>query len=154
MTGSETFSSLTRQAIEQHQQIHFFLDQLARSLSGLEPSHADVGTIKRLAAQIEGLRERLQEHFESEEDGGLFRAVVENLPEAHAETQKLAQEHRSVLEMLDTARVRAEHGQVTDANLLRTDLEGFLETLRRHEHREEALFARALEREAHRGVPI
>lgn len=147
MTGSQTFPGLTRQILDEHQQIHFFLQQLARSMQGLEPAGSDPEVLRRLAAQIDGLRERLDEHFAVEEDGGLFRAMADLLPEARADVQTLSSEHGRVLEMLEMARIRAEYGPASEGHILRAELESFLAAIGDHERREEALLKRALERE-------
>jgi hemerythrin-like domain-containing protein len=147
MTGSQTFPALTQQTIEEHRQIHFYLDQLARSLKGLDGEEAGTETLRRIAAQIEGLRERLVEHFATEEEGGLFRGIVEQLPESRGAVRELASHHVRALEMLEMTRIRAQYGKREEAELLRTELDAFLRLIREHEEREEALLAEALERE-------
>lgn len=147
MTGSQTFPSLTKQTLEEHQQVHFYLDQLERGMKGLMSEPAEVETLRKLAAQIESLRERLQEHFEGEDAGGLLRAVQEILPVVRGELQRLSAQHAQLLEMLAMARTRAQWGQPSEASVLKTELEAFLRTVREHERREEALLARALERD-------
>ena len=147
MTGSQTFPGLTRQVLDEHQQIHFFLQLLARSMQNLEPAGTDAEFLRRIAAQIEGLRERLDEHFAVEEEGGLFRALADLVPESRSEVQALASEHGHILEMLEMARIRAEYGPASEGHILRAELESFLATIGEHERREEALLQRALERE-------
>lgn len=147
MTGSQTFPTLTRRIVEEHHLIHFYLDQLEKAVEALGPQ-VEVETLRRLAAQIEGLRERLQEHFASEDDGGMFRAVVDLLPESRADVDRLSRDHQSVLENLEMSRVRAQYGRPSEAPVLRESLKAFLSLLRDHERREEALFTRALERES------
>ena len=85
MSGSQTSQQLAREALEEHRPIHFYLDQVANTLEtlGLDPD--DVEPMRRLAAQIEGLTERLKEHHELEENRGLFRAILESIPEARVE---------------------------------------------------------------------
>lgn len=148
MTGSQTFPGLTRQILDEHQQIHFFLKQLARSMQGLEAAGTDPEILRRIAAQIEGLRERLVEHFEVEEEGGLFRALADLLPEARSEIQALGGDHARVLEMLEMARIRAQYSTAVEGHVLRAELETFLATMDTHEQREESLLRRALEHEA------
>jgi hemerythrin-like domain-containing protein len=147
MTESQTFPGLTRQVLEEHQQIHFFLKQLTRSMQGLEPAGADDEVLRRIAAQIEGLRERLLEHFGLEEEG-LFRALTDLLPEARGEVQALASDHGRVLEMLEMARIRAQYGPASEGHILRAELDTFLAALNQHEQREDALLTRGVERQA------
>ncbi len=149
MTGSQTFPALTRRIVDEHQQIHFYLDQLRKSLEALG-SRVEIETLRRLAAEIRGLKELLLEHFALEDDGGVFRAVVELLPESRSDVDRLFRDHERVLETLEMASVGAQHGQPSEAPVLRESLEGLLAALRDHEHREEALLARALEREGSR----
>jgi hypothetical protein len=56
--SAQTFQRITRQTIDEHRQIHFYLDQVTRTLAGIG-SGADVELLRRLTAQIEGLKERL-----------------------------------------------------------------------------------------------
>ena len=149
MTGQQTFPGLTRHALEEHQQVHFYLDQLERGLKGIESEPAEVETLRRLAAQIEGLEERLREHFEGE-SGGLFRAVQDILPDVRGELQRLSGQHAQLLEMLEMARTRAQWGEPSEAGVLKAELEAFLKAVREHERREEALLTRALERDRQR----
>ena len=89
MSGSQTFQGLTPETIEEHHQIYFYLDQVAQSLNGLRDGVSDVEPMRRLAAQLQGLRERLLEHNQIEEKGGLFHAVLEALPSRRVEVDRL-----------------------------------------------------------------
>ncbi len=42
MSGSQTFQRLTREALDEHQQIHFFLDQISQTLNRLKEGLSDV----------------------------------------------------------------------------------------------------------------
>ncbi len=64
--GSQTFQGLTREALEDHRQIHFYLDQMAQSLAGLTEGLCDVEPMRRLAAEVQGLKERLTEHHQTD----------------------------------------------------------------------------------------
>jgi len=148
MTSSQTFPTLTRRIIEEHHLIHFYLDQLEKSVDALGPQ-VEIETLRRLAAQIDGVRERLEEHFASEDAGGMFRALADLIPESRADVDRLSRDHESVMENLEMSRVRAQYGQPNEVPVLQESLRVFLSLLRDHERREEALFARALERESH-----
>ena len=80
MSESQTFQRITRDTLEQHRQIHFYLDQVAVSLRGLRDGLNDIEPMRRLAAQIEGLKERLVEHHQAEEQG-IFQAMLEVMPD-------------------------------------------------------------------------
>jgi len=144
MGGSQTFDRLTRKALEEHRQIHFYLDQIAQSLAGLKEDAADVEPMRRLAAEIQSLKERLLEHHTNEESGGLFQAILEVLPARRVEIDRLTNQHGKMIEILEMARIHAQRGEVGEAESLRVDLEGFLEMFRRHEQAEERLLAQAI----------
>jgi len=147
MSGSQTFQRLTQETIEEHHQVYFYLDQVAQSLCGLRDGVSDVEPIRRLAAQLQGLKERLVEHNQIEEAGGLFHAVLEALPQRRVEVDRLRNQHGRMIEILEMARIHAQRGDVTEADGLRVDLETFLEMFRQHENDEEDLFRLALQRD-------
>jgi hypothetical protein len=147
MSGSPTSHQLAREVLEEHGLIHFYLDQISESLKALTPELADVEPLRRLAAQIEGLEERLKEHHQLEERRGLFRAIVDALPESRVEVVRLIKEHERMIEILEMARLHAQCGEPEEGDALRIDLEGFLNMFRRHEQDEERLIARAMTRE-------
>jgi hemerythrin-like domain-containing protein len=146
MSGSQTFQRITRQTIDEHRQIHFYLDQVSLTLKSLG-SGTEVEPLRRLAAQIEGLKERLLEHHHAEEKGGLFQAILEAMPDCRVEVSRLTLQHDKMIEVLEMARIHAQCGGVTEGTSLRTDLEGFLEMFRRHEQDEEQLLKLAMTRE-------
>lgn len=148
MSGSSTFQGLSLQAVEEHRQIHFYLDQISQTLRGLRGDPADLEQLRRLAAQIEGLKERLVEHHEAEEKGGLFQAIVEALPSCRVEIDRLTNQHGRMIEILEMARLHALGIDVSQAEGLREDLERFLDTFRQHEKDEERLLERATEKES------
>src|SRR6185295_5919113 len=92
MSGSQTFQRITRQTIDEHRQIHFYLDQVSLTLKSLV-SGSEVEPLRRLAAQIEGLKERLLEHHHAEEKGGLFQAILEAMPDCRVEVSRLTLQH-------------------------------------------------------------
>ena len=147
MSSSPTYQRLTAEALQQHEQIHFYLDQILVSLTQLTDDLTDAEPMRRLAAQLQGFRERLQEHHEAEEQGGLFLATLELLPEARQELRGLRQQHHKMIEILEMARIHAQFGEPQEAAALRQDLEHFLHLMREHERAEEALLERAARRE-------
>jgi hemerythrin len=147
MSGHQTFQRLTRQALEEHRQIHFYLDQVAQTLDRLR-GLADAEPMRRLAAQVEGLRERLVEHHQLEERGGLFQAILDALPARRVEIDRLTNQHAKMIEILEMARLHAQCGGVAEAEALRVDLEKFLEMFREHERQEEQLLRQAIGRES------
>ena len=145
MAGPQTFSSLTRQALDDHRQIHFYLDQITQSLDRLtREGRSDAEPMRRLAAQLQGFKERLVEHQHAEEFGGLFQGILDVLPACRVEIDRLANQHEKMIEILEMARIHAQRGNVAAADGLRADLLGFLEMFRRHEEAEERLLAQAV----------
>ena len=120
---------------------------MAQSLNGLRDGVSDVEPMRRLAAQLQGLRERLLEHNQIEEQGGLFHAVLESLPSRRVEVDRLRNQHGRMIEILEMARIHAQRGDVTEADGLRVDLETFLEMFRQHEDDEEELYRLVLQRD-------
>lgn len=147
MSEQQTFQKITQATIDEHRQIDFYLDQVSVTLDGLRDDDSDVEPMRRLAAEIEGLKERLVEHHQSEEDGGLFRAILEAMPDCRVEVSRLTNQHEKIIEILELARIHALQGEPSEAGALREDLKGFLEMFREHESQEEQLFKRVLERE-------
>ena len=144
---SPTSQQLAQEALEEHQQIHFYLDQISNTLEGLREELSDVEPMRRLAAQIEGLKERLKEHHQLEERGGLFRGILETMPEARVEISRLVRQHEKMIEILEMARIHAQNGEASEADALRVDLENFLVMFRNHERDEERLLEQAIARE-------
>jgi hypothetical protein len=147
MSGPQTTYQLAQDALEEHEQIHFFLDQVSQSLQRLREGISDVEPMRRLAAQIEALMERLKEHHQMEERDGLFRAILDALPEARVEISRLVRQHERIIEILEMARIHAQCGEPGEADALRIDLERFMAMFRQHEQDEEQLMRAAISRE-------
>jgi hemerythrin-like domain-containing protein len=147
MSETQTFDRISRETLEEHRQIHFYLDQIEVTLKGLGKGRSDDELLQRLGAQLEGLREQLIEHYRAEQQG-LFRAIAELLPDCAVEIERLKGEHVKMIEILEMARIHLQQGGQTDSHVLRDDIEGFLELFRRHERAEERLLGRAMEKEA------
>jgi hemerythrin-like domain-containing protein len=143
----QTFERVSRVTLEEHRQIHFYLDQIDATLQALGRERSDAECLSRLSAQLEGLKEQLTEHYHAEQED-LFPAISELLPDCKAEVDRLRAEHAKMIELLEMARIHARQDEPTDARDLRDDLEGFLDLFRRHESQEERLLSRAMEREA------
>ncbi len=146
--NSPTSHQLARDALDEHQQINFYLDQISNALKELDADASDVEPMRRLAAQLEGLMERIKEHHQLEERGGLFRVILDALPEARVEVSRLVRQHERMVEILELARIHAQCGDASEATHLRADLEQFLEMFREHENSEEQLLKEAISREA------
>lgn len=146
--GRSTSQQLAAEALEEHRQIHFYLDQIDQTLKSMREGLSDVEPLRRLAAQIEALKERIQEHHQLEERGGLFRAILDTMPEARVEISRLIRQHERIIEILEMARIHAQCGEPAEADALRVDLQRFLEMFRAHEEAEEKLLNEAIARES------
>ena len=151
MTGSPTFQRLSRETLDEHKQIHFFLDQLKAALDGLDIGSRDVEQLRRLAAQIESLREHLQEHFDNEEKHGVYQAILDVIPDVGAAIHRFTAEHQRMIEILEMGRIHAQRGEPCEVGPLKTDLDNFLGMMRQHERAEEALLQRAIAEDAAAG---
>ena len=147
MKGTQTFERVSRETLEEHRQIHFYLDQIEVTLKALGQGRSDAESLLRLAAQLEGLKEQLIEHYRAEQQG-LFPAIAELLPDCRVEIDRLSGEHAKMIEILEIARIHVQQSGPASSRELRDDLEGFLELFRRHETQEERLLGRAMEKEA------
>ena len=139
--------SRTDETLEQHRQVHFYLDQLEVALDAMKEV-ASVEPMRRLAAQIEGLKERFASHHKAEENEGLFQAILEVLPQRRVEISRLIHEHAKMIEVLEMGRIHAQNGRPEDAAELCADLYTFLAQFRDHERREELLLEEAIRRES------
>ena len=144
MSGSQIFSKLSERAVEDHGVIHFHLDQLERALSDLDPASAEPETLRTVAVRIDSFKERLAEHFGTEEDGGLLQGIQDALPQAESDVRRLRAQHARLDEALERARAIARSGDPAEAPALKAELDRFLAMMREHERKEDALVTRAL----------
>ena len=144
MTGSQIFSKLSEQAIEEHGLIHFHLDQLERALSDLDPASAQPETLRTVAVRIDSFKERLDEHFGTEEDGGLLQGILDALPQTESDVRRIRTQHARLGEALERARAIARRGDPAEAPALKEHLDRFLVMMREHEREEDELVKRAL----------
>jgi hypothetical protein len=144
MSGSQIFSKLSEQALEEHGLVHFHIDQLERALSDLDPAQAAPEILRTVAVRIDSFKERLAEHFGNEEDGGLLQGILDALPQTESDIRRIRAEHVRLSEALEKARVIARRGDPTEAPALKEELDRFLSMVREHEREEEALVKRAL----------
>jgi len=144
MPGSQIFSKLSEQAIEEHGLIHFHLDQLERALSDLDPASAQAETLRTVAVRIDSFKERLDEHFGTEEEGGLLQGILDALPQTESDVRRIRTQHARLGEALERARTIARRGDPAQASMLKEDLDRFLAMMREHEREEDELVKRAL----------
>ena len=100
--------------------------------------------MRRLAAQLQGLKERLEEHQQLQETG-IFPAILDVLPARRVDVNRLTSQHRKFIEILELARIHALDGEADEADGLRVDLERYLAMFREHEEAEERLLLEAID---------
>ena len=144
MNGSPTFPKLTERSAEEHGVIAFHLDQLGRALGEFDAGAASADALLDLALRIDSFKDRLEEHFRDEEDGGLLQAVVEALPQTESDLRRLKTEHKRLCGALDELRRVARSGEVAQAAAIKVELERVVEAIREHEREEDTLFRRAI----------
>ena len=144
MSGSQIFSKLSERALEEHGLIHFHLDQLERALLDLDPASAQPETLRTVAVRIDSFKERLDEHFGTEEGGGLLQGILDALPQTESDIRRIRTQHARLGEALERARAIARRGDPAEAPALKDDLDRFLAMMREHEREEDALVKRAL----------
>ena len=96
-----------------------------------------------VAARLDTLRGPLRAHFDEEERARLFETIEEHAPEHAAACARLRDEHRTLLQRLDSLRVatpveRRGGGWVSEVRR-------FLADVLSHEDREAELLQRALD---------
>lgn len=144
MSGSQTFPKLSHQSMEEHAVIHFHLDQLERAIGDLDAGKADAETLRTITARIESFKERLEEHFGTEEDGGLLQGILDALPQVESDVRRIRAQHVRMSEAIEAARAIARRADPVEAQALKSELERLLSMMREHEREEEALVRRAL----------
>lgn len=144
MTGSQIFAKLSERTHEEHGLIHFHLDQLERALADLVPGSATEETLRTVAVRIDSFKERLDEHFGNEEDGGLLQGILDALPQTESDIRRIRTQHARLGEALERARAIARRGDPVEAPFLKEELDRFLAVMREHEREEDALVKRAL----------
>lgn len=147
MNGPQTFPKLSDKSIEEHGLIHFHLDQLERALKDLDPERVDPEALRTIAVRIDSFKERLEEHFANEEEGGFLQGVLDALPQAESDVRRIRTQHARMSEALENVRAIARRGDPAEALALKVELERVLAMIREHEQEEDALVKRALRRE-------
>jgi tRNA/tmRNA/rRNA uracil-C5-methylase (TrmA/RlmC/RlmD family) len=144
MTGSQIFPKLSERALEEHDLIHFHLDQLERALRDLDPTSAQPETLRTVAVRIDSFKERLDEHFGTEEDGGMLQGILDALPQTESDVRRIRTQHARLGEALERVRAIARRGDPAEVLALKEELDHFLAMMREHEREEDALLKRAL----------
>lgn len=123
--------------LAEHRALNTLLDEI-------EQAAANAATAaETLPPRLHTLHERLADHFETEEEGGLFEQILELAPEQAHECEKLCSEHQGLLKRVDELR-RADADARTDPGW-GASVRSVLAELSRHESRENELLSRVLD---------
>jgi hemerythrin-like domain-containing protein len=144
MNGPQTFPKLSAQSLEEHGVIHFHLDQLERAVKDLDAGPVDPEMLRTIAVRIDSFKDRLEEHFATEEDGGLLQGVQDALPQAESDVRRIRTQHARMSEALEGVRAIARRADPAEAPALKAELDKVIAVIRDHEREEEALVKRAL----------
>lgn len=144
MNGPQTFPKLSDQSLEEHGLIHFHLDQLERALKDLDAGAVDAEMLRTIAVRVDSFKERLDEHFTAEEDGGLLQGVQDALPQAESDVRRIRTQHTRMIVALEGVRAIARRADPAEAPALKAELHKLLAMIREHEREEDALVKRAL----------
>jgi hypothetical protein len=106
------------------------LEEAIRPSSGESP--------KELLVRLGATRTHILEHFRFEEQNGYLDAVRQREPRLERIIQQLAEEHRQLTQALDTLLGEAQ-AAVNLGESLRQDIRAWVESVRRHEARENDL---------------
>jgi hemerythrin-like domain-containing protein len=144
MNGPQTFPKLSAQSLEEHALIHFHLDQLERAVKALDAGTVEPEPLRTIAVRIDSFKDRLEEHFATEEEGGLLQGLQDALPQADSDVRRIRTQHARISESLERVRGIARRADPAEAPALKAELDELLAEIRDHEREEEALVRRAL----------
>jgi iron-sulfur cluster repair protein YtfE (RIC family) len=128
--------------LEEHRQLHGHLRAVEAALSGLGPPG-----LAGLASSLADLAPFLEDHFETEEQEGLFETIQTTWPQATRACERLRGEHRTLLTRLEELRVVSAGPAVSEQALgaLAAGTRSLLKDLARHEELENELLAGSLD---------
>ena len=133
--------------LEEHRQLHGYLEKVEAALSATQPPEAAVVRAAGLASSLGELVPFLRAHFEREEEEGLFDRIQAIWPHAAHACERLQGEHRVLLARLERLRAESEAGSVTGEALgvVVAGVRSLLKDLTRHEELENELICGSLD---------
>jgi hemerythrin-like domain-containing protein len=113
---------------------------LLKDLAGLEDAvHSSLGTdAVEMRSLLERTRTHILEHFRFEEHNGYMDAVIHREPNLARTVENLREEHRQLAQELEALIERTRTGRHLD-DAFRDQVRSWLESVRRHEARENTL---------------
>ncbi len=132
--------------LEEHRQLHSYLERVEAALSAPPPEAAAVW-LAGLASSLSALAPFLRAHFRKEEEEGLFDQIQATWPHAAHTCDRLLGEHPVLLVRLAGLRAESEAGPLTEEALdaLVSGVRSLLKDLSRHEEVENELLYGSLD---------
>jgi hypothetical protein len=124
---------------------HAALENHLRELVGAARAPSG-GRLADLGGRLKRTRARLAEHFVLEEENGYMDAVLQRDPNREREVGHLHEQHHLLMESLDALIGRTTGGGETPKDL-RDEVLAWVEAVREHESREDALVQEAFNRD-------
>jgi iron-sulfur cluster repair protein YtfE (RIC family) len=124
--------SALEQAKREHEELHRKLTYLTRQIESRQSSLADIVVL------LDGLRSFFIDHFQREEQSGLFEAIEKRAPHLGRNVRNLTREHYDLLERLDGLLrfARRGTGQPLCWWMLNLRMHDLVSRLQRHESEE------------------
>jgi hypothetical protein len=141
VTNPPAVVSVARTATREQVALRALLDQVEAAFVR-SPPRTGCGP-DEVAVRLDTLRGPLLAHFDEEERKRLFETIEEHAPEHASACARLRDEHRTLLERLDTLRVASPVGRRAGGWV--QEVRRFLADVLRHEDQEAELLQRALD---------
>jgi hypothetical protein len=141
VTNPPAVVSVGRTATREQVALRALLDQVEAAFVR-SPPRTGCGP-DEVAVRLDTLRGPLLAHFDEEERKRLFETIEEHAPEHASACARLRDEHRTLLERLDTLRVASPVGRRAGGWV--AEVRRFLADVLRHEDQEAELLQRALD---------
>jgi iron-sulfur cluster repair protein YtfE (RIC family) len=136
-----------RSLLKEHREIRHTLGRIDAMLAHPPEKEARPDWLQDLTSRLRTLRPELEEHFASEQEGGLFEEIEREMPGMAETSRRLLHEHQEILErlddLLDTASVMPPFDVPFQSFVSRA--RAFSEGLAAHESRENEILMQALE---------
>lgn len=137
-----------RGLLNEHRAIQAAARSLRSHLRIRDPLRGD-HWVRRLGEELDVLAGLLRPHFEREEAGGMFDAIVKAEPRFAGECARLRRQHAAMLDRLAALerRLVPSRSVTRDVDALRCQTRELLDDLAHHEESENALLVGAMEGE-------
>jgi hypothetical protein len=133
------------QAVAEHRELHAAVEGIRKTLAAHDEHDVDDKYVKLVLCEIRCLRDKLDQHFAQEEEGGYLEEAVGRLPQVAPQADTLQRQHGALLKLANLMLADAEAGgDVAHVwRKLRTGYDAFAKRLHAHEAAENVLLQRA-----------